>query len=87
MRARGYLDTGLPSMRCVGYRQAWEAMDAGLEGAALQADVLERGSAATRQLAKRQLTWLRGMAREALPAEDHNAALAGARKLLAAACT
>ena len=45
-------------MRCVGYRQAWEALDARRAcGAALR----ERGIAATRQLAKRQLTWLRGM--------------------------
>ncbi|WP_157264751.1 tRNA (adenosine(37)-N6)-dimethylallyltransferase MiaA [Azohydromonas aeria] len=61
LRARGDLDIDLPSMRCVGYRQAWEALDAGLSGAALRARVLETGSAATRQLAKRQLTWLRGM--------------------------
>ncbi|HEY6134250.1 MAG TPA: tRNA (adenosine(37)-N6)-dimethylallyltransferase MiaA [Rubrivivax sp.] len=57
LRARGDLDPGLPSMRCVGYRQAWEALD--------QADLAplrERGIAATRQLAKRQLTWLRSMA-------------------------
>lgn len=70
LRARGDLHTGLPSMRCVGYRQAWEAQDAGLAGDALLADVRERGIAATRQLAKRQLTWLRGMQRTVLPAED-----------------
>jgi tRNA dimethylallyltransferase len=84
LRHRGDLHAELPSMRCVGYRQAWEAMDAGLEGIALLADVRERGSAATRQLAKRQLTWLRGMKREVLPAEDPHAALASARNLLAA---
>ncbi|MEW6707769.1 MAG: tRNA (adenosine(37)-N6)-dimethylallyltransferase MiaA [Pseudomonadota bacterium] len=56
LRARGDLHPGLPSMRCVGYRQAWEALDANaLEG------LRERGIAATRQLAKRQLTWLRSM--------------------------
>ncbi len=53
---RGDLDADMPSMRCVGYRQTWEA---------LLADDLselpERGVAATRQLAKRQLTWLRSM--------------------------
>ena len=43
-------------MRCVGYRQAWEALDAGD-----LAPLRERGIAATRQLAKRQLTWLRAM--------------------------
>jgi tRNA dimethylallyltransferase len=62
LRARGDLHAGLPSMRCVGYRQAWEALDAAAEPdrAALQL-LQERGAAATRQLAKRQLTWLRGM--------------------------
>lgn len=57
LRARGDLHAGLPSMRSVGYRQAWEA----LEGACPLDAVRERGIAATRQLAKRQLTWLRGM--------------------------
>ncbi|HWH75087.1 MAG TPA: tRNA (adenosine(37)-N6)-dimethylallyltransferase MiaA [Methylibium sp.] len=59
LRARGDLHAELPSMRCVGYRQAWESLDgpAPLDLAALQ----QRGAAATRQLAKRQLTWLRGM--------------------------
>ena len=59
LRARGDLDLSMPSMRCVGYRQAWEALDAGdpPDLAALR----ERGIAATRQLAKRQLTWLRSM--------------------------
>jgi tRNA dimethylallyltransferase len=56
LRARGDLHPGLPSMRCVGYRQAWAALDAG-DLALLR----ETGIAATRQLAKRQLTWLRGM--------------------------
>lgn len=57
LRARGDLSPELPSMRSVGYRQAWEALDEGWP-----VDVLrERGIAATRQLAKRQLTWLRGM--------------------------
>jgi tRNA dimethylallyltransferase len=62
LRARGDLHAGLPSMRCVGYRQAWETLDAAAEPdrAALQV-LQERGAAATRQLAKRQLTWLRGM--------------------------
>jgi tRNA dimethylallyltransferase len=56
LRARGDLHASLPSMRCVGYRQVWQALDAGdLSG------VAERGIAATRQLAKRQLTWLRRM--------------------------
>ncbi|HEX5684964.1 MAG TPA: tRNA (adenosine(37)-N6)-dimethylallyltransferase MiaA [Ideonella sp.] len=74
LRERGDLHTNLPSMRCVGYRQAWEALDAGLSGDALRTDLLERGSAATRQLAKRQLTWLRGMDRVSVEAEDDKAA-------------
>ncbi len=53
---RGDLDADMPSMRCVGYRQAWAALvDDDLE------TLPERGIAATRQLAKRQLTWLRSM--------------------------
>ena len=56
LKARGDLDPQMPSMRCVGYRQAWEALDTGdLTGLG------ERGAAATRQLAKRQITWLRSM--------------------------
>jgi len=48
-------------MRCVGYRQVWEALDQGLDLSqpAVRAEVAERGAAATRQLAKRQITWLR----------------------------
>ena len=64
LRARGDLNAELPSMRCVGYRQAWSALDEGLYGDALRVAVRERGVAATRQLAKRQMTWLRGMQRE-----------------------
>ncbi|MDE2585459.1 MAG: tRNA (adenosine(37)-N6)-dimethylallyltransferase MiaA [Betaproteobacteria bacterium] len=55
LRAKYRLDAGLPSMRCVGYRQAWEV----LEGEAPAAELLNRGIFATRQLAKRQITWLR----------------------------
>jgi tRNA dimethylallyltransferase len=57
LRARGDLHLGLPSMRCVGYRQAWEFLD----GAYDRQTMREKGVAATRQLAKRQLTWLRSM--------------------------
>jgi len=71
LRARGDLHPGLPSMRCVGYRQAWEALDAD-DLAALP----ERGIAATRQLAKRQLTWLRGMPRRETLACDEPGAIA-----------
>ncbi|EJL92621.1 tRNA isopentenyltransferase MiaA [Herbaspirillum sp. CF444] len=55
LRARGDLHLGLPSMRCVGYRQAWEYLDGQYD----YAEMRERGIIATRQLAKRQITWLR----------------------------
>ena len=55
LRARGDLHPGLPSMRCVGYRQIWNMLD----GHADAAQAREQAIAATRQLAKRQLTWLR----------------------------
>jgi tRNA dimethylallyltransferase len=57
LRARGDLHLGLPSMRCVGYRQAWEFLDGAYDRQTLR----DKGIAATRQLAKRQLTWLRSM--------------------------
>jgi tRNA dimethylallyltransferase len=57
LRARGDLHAGLPSMRCVGYRQAWDYLEGSIDLATLR----EQGIAATRQLAKRQLTWLRSM--------------------------
>jgi tRNA dimethylallyltransferase len=57
LRARGDLSPGLPSMRCVGYRQAWDYLEGKIDRAALR----ETGIIATRQLAKRQLTWLRSM--------------------------
>ena len=57
LRARGDLNPDLPSMRCVGYRQAWDMLD----GVGDMAHLRERGVAATRQLAKRQITWLRSM--------------------------
>ncbi|GIX23604.1 MAG: tRNA dimethylallyltransferase [Caldimonas sp.] len=57
LRARGDLSLAQPSMRCVGYRQVWEMLD----GLHPPDTLAERGIAATRQLAKRQLTWLRSM--------------------------
>jgi tRNA dimethylallyltransferase len=57
LRARGDLHPTLPSMRCVGYRQTWEYLDGSIDRLALR----ELGIIATRQLAKRQLTWLRSM--------------------------
>jgi len=52
---RGDLDPDFPAIRAVGYRQLW----AHLAGAASLAEAVKRGIAATRQLAKRQLTWIR----------------------------
>ncbi|MTW10380.1 tRNA (adenosine(37)-N6)-dimethylallyltransferase MiaA [Pseudoduganella eburnea] len=57
LRARGDLHLGLPSIRCVGYRQAWEYLDGTIDYTAMR----ETGIIATRQLCKRQLTWLRAM--------------------------
>jgi len=54
LRAKYQLDLGLPSMRCVGYRQVWEAQD----GLMPRSEMRDRGVFATRQLAKRQITWL-----------------------------
>lgn len=51
------LSAALPSMRCVGYRQVWEM----LEGQLPMAELTDRGIFATRQFAKRQLTWLRAL--------------------------
>lgn len=53
---RGDLHPDLPSIRCVGYRQVWDYLD----GECTLDDAVFRGVCATRQLAKRQITWLRG---------------------------
>lgn len=57
LRKKYALHPELPSMRCVGYRQAWQYLD----GEISEAQLIETGIIATRQLAKRQLTWLRSM--------------------------
>ncbi|RQP25874.1 tRNA (adenosine(37)-N6)-dimethylallyltransferase MiaA [Piscinibacter terrae] len=81
LRARGDLTPELPSMRCVGYRQAWEALDDGD-----LSTLRDKGIAATRQLAKRQLTWLRSMPQRQVVACDLpgavDAVLARAHELL-----
>jgi len=70
LKSRGDLHAGLPSMRAVGYRQAWEFLEEHPDCDPVAArdphdpalrPLVERGVAATRQLAKRQLTWLRSM--------------------------
>ncbi|MEJ7138665.1 tRNA (adenosine(37)-N6)-dimethylallyltransferase MiaA [Amphibiibacter pelophylacis] len=81
LRARGDLTPDRPSMRCVGYRQVWQALEGeaqngtpwtatGPDGTTLP----QRIAAATRQLAKRQMTWLRGMPqRQVLSADPADA--------------
>jgi tRNA dimethylallyltransferase len=70
LRRRGDLHPDLPAMRCVGYRQAWEVLDGRLPPEALR----ERGIIATRQLAKRQTTWLRSLpGRQVLAADAPDA--------------
>jgi tRNA dimethylallyltransferase len=72
LRARGDLNPDLPSMRCVGYRQAWQGLDEGWS----EAENRERGIFATRQLAKRQITWLRSMPQRTVVAADQAQATA-----------
>ena len=55
LRNRGDLHQDLPAIRAVGYRQVWDYLDGIIDYTEMQ----ERGVIATRQLAKRQLTWLR----------------------------
>ena len=71
LRARGDLHADLPSMRCVGYRQVWEA----LEATSPMAELRDKGIVATRQLAKRQITWLRSMPQRHIIACDDPTAL------------
>ena len=71
LRARGDLHIDLPSMRCVGYRQAWEALD----GLWPMTELRDKGVFATRQLAKRQITWLRSMPQRQIVACDADDAL------------
>ena len=85
LRRRYALTPDLPSMRCVGYRQAWSYLEGEIDRATLRT----RGVAATRQLAKRQFTWLRAMAAEQLdPYVDDafDALLRRTERALAAGC-
>ena len=81
LKTRGDLHPDLPSMRCVGYRQAWEALD----GTLPLAELRERGIFATRQLAKRQITWLRSMPQRQLVACDQPGALDAVLRVVRAA--
>ena len=81
LRARGDLTPDLPSMRCVGYRQAWEYLDAHATLGPADKPVplsewRDKGIFATRQLAKRQITWLRSMPQRRVVACDAPDALA-----------
>ena len=82
LRARGDLTPDLPATRCVGYRQVWEALDVqealGFGGPLAPkalAELRDKGVAASRQLAKRQITWLRSMPQRRVVACDDPAAL------------
>lgn len=79
--ARGDLHTDMPSIRCVGYRQMWSFLD----GEITYDDMVYRGICATRQLAKRQMTWLRGWEGvHWLDSEQPEAALANVLQVLSA---
>ncbi len=78
LRARGDLHIDLPSMRCVGYRQAWEALD----GLWPLHELRDKGVFATRQLAKRQITWLRSMTQRHIVACEEEAALSQVMRLV-----
>ncbi|SNY52766.1 tRNA dimethylallyltransferase [Arsukibacterium tuosuense] len=77
LKSQPQLHADLPAMRCVGYRQVWQYLD----GEFSYNEMIDKGIAATRQLAKRQLTWLRGwqdvkwLKSEAEPAENLQAVL------------
>ena len=79
LRARGDLHADLPSMRCVGYRQAWEYLDSRdalrLDAKTAISELRDKGVFATRQLAKRQITWLRSMPQRRVVACDDPTAL------------
>ena len=77
LRNRGDLQPGLPAMRCVGYRQAWQWFEEGSEKGRCSGFEAE-AIAATRQLAKRQLTWLRSIPSRQVVACDASDALAQA---------
>ena len=79
LRAQPGLHAELPSMRCVGYRQAWHALDTGT-----LCTLRDTGIAATRQLAKRQLTWLRSItAKTAMACDPPDAAVQACQLLQA----
>lgn len=76
LRAMPLMSADRPAMRSVGYRQLWNWLD----GAVTEAEALRQAAVATRNLAKRQLTWLRGEPADVVldPQRDATAAVAGA---------
>ncbi|MBN8751480.1 tRNA dimethylallyltransferase [Xylophilus ampelinus] len=89
LRARGDLHADLPAIRCVGYRQAWALFDTAGDrpDAAAIAAFRDKGIAATRQLAKRQITWLRSMpARTVIACDAPDATAQAVQRMAAAAC-
>jgi tRNA dimethylallyltransferase len=68
LKRRRDLSPDLPSMRCVGYRQAWRYLD----GVGTLAEFRLTAIAATRQLAKRQMTWLRSLAADRVVDPRHD---------------
>lgn len=74
LRKRYELQSNLPSMRCVGYRQVLEVLD----GIAPEAEMFQRALFATRQLAKRQMTWLRSFDGAALACDTESASVQAA---------
>ena len=80
LREHFSLDPALPAMRCVGYRQAWEYLDGRTDLATFRAT----GIAATRQLAKRQMTWLRATPAQTFDPWDPNLAEAVAAPIIEA---
>jgi tRNA dimethylallyltransferase len=92
LRARGDLHLDTPSIRCVGFRQMWEALDRidhqkldEKTALKIMTDMREKGIAATRQLCKRQLTWLRSMSQRHVVACDAQDALAQTLALVSTA--
>lgn len=78
LRARQDLHAALPSIRCVGYRQIWQWLENGEKPDELN-DAIQAGIAATRQLAKRQLTWLRGSDRRVINSDSAQAPIQAAK--------
>ena len=78
LRARGDLHADLPAMRCVGYRQAFEV----LNGTSPMNELRDKGIFVTRQLAKRQITWLRSLPQRRVVACDEPGALQQVLKLV-----